>query len=259
MKHKVIFIHGMFQNATSWDSWVDYFTEKGYDCLAESWPLHVGDPKQLRENPPLGLGDLRLQEVIDQFAGLVSIVDPEAILIGHSVGGLIVQAILNKGLGSMGVCISSAAPNKMLAFDWGFFKNSLSIVNPLKGDEPFWMTPEIFHQSFCNTMTREESDEAYERTAVHDSRQVFRDCLMEAGELDLDQTNRPLFFISGENDEIIPAELNKKNAKAYKNGLAEFAQFPNRGHFICGQPGWRAVAETADRWVNRQYIHTVQV
>ena len=256
MKNTLIFIHGMFQNEKSWEHWARHFAAKGYNCIVESWPFHEGEPSNLRKNIPAGLGDLRLQEVIDKYAALVRTTDTQAILIGHSVGGLIVQSLINQGLGRAGVCISSVAPNRMLSLDWGFFKNSISIANPFKGDEPFYMTPEGFHDSFCNTMGEAASDTAYEKTATHDSRNVLRDCMMEAGELEPDKTNKPLLFIGGEKDQIIPPDLNEKNAKAYKEGVAEFKEFPNRGHFICGEPGWEEILQYAEHWMEMHAIHT---
>ena len=242
----------MFQNAKSWNKWVNYFTSKGYNCIAESWPLHEGEPKDLRDNVPANLGDLRLQEVIDKYAEIIDAKDANVILIGHSVGGLIVQSLVNSGRGSAGVCINSVAPNKMLSLDWGFFRNSVAIANPLKGDEPFFMTADEFYENFCNTLTLEESDAFYEQTAVHDSRNILRDCMMETGEIDFKKTNKPLLFIGAEKDEIIPPELNEKNAKAYKDGLAEFVQYPDRGHFICGQPGWEEIAGYTEQWLSKQ-------
>ena len=103
---------------------------------------------------------------------MISELDEKPIVIGHSVGGLIVQILSERNLISAGVCISSVAPNAMLSFDWGFFKNSAMITNPLKGDQLFPMDEKSFHDSFCNTMTMEESNAAYEKYALHDSRNV---------------------------------------------------------------------------------------
>ncbi|MDF2455019.1 MAG: hypothetical protein K0R51_1012 [Cytophagaceae bacterium] len=200
---------------------------------------------------PEGLGDLRLAEVVNYYGGLICRTDRDAVLIGHSVGGLIVQSLLNKGLGSAGICISSVAPNRMLSLDWGFFKNSISIANPFKGDEPFYMSPEGFHASFCNAMTEEESNAAYEKTALHDSRNVLRDCMLADGEMELHNSNKPMLFIAAEKDQIIPAELNEKNAKAYEEGLATYKEFSNRGHYICNQPGWEEVADFSDQWLEK--------
>lgn len=248
---KIFFIHGMFQNAHSWDGWVSYFTDKGYRCVAESWPLHEGKPEALRNDLPEKLGDLRLEEVVDKYAALIGEENKDAILVGHSVGGLIVQKLINQGYGSLGVCISSVAPNRMLSLDWGFFKNSISIANPFMGDEPFYMTPEGFHASFCNTLPQEESDKYYFQTAVHDSRNMLRDCMLAPGQIDLEKTTKKLLFIGADEDEIIPPKLNEKNAEAYAEGLADFHSFPGRGHFICGQPGWEEVARYVLQWLGR--------
>jgi pimeloyl-ACP methyl ester carboxylesterase len=248
---RIVFIHGMFQNAKSWSAWQSYFQARGFATSAPSWPYHEGEPAELRRHPPEGLGGLHLQKVIGQFAELVAALPEKPVLIGHSVGGLIVQELASLSLIKAGVCISSVAPNRMLAFDWGFFKNSVAITNPIAGDAPFTMTPEGFHGSFANTLSLDASDAAYERTATHDSRNVLRDCMLEDGKVDVDLPHPPLLFIAAEKDHIIPPELNAKNAKAYsdKSSIVGFKEFPNRGHFICGEPNWEEVAAYSREWI----------
>jgi pimeloyl-ACP methyl ester carboxylesterase len=251
MKKTIVFIHGMFQNPKSWEKWIAFFTEKGYNCIAPAWPLHEGIPADLRDNPPAGLGDLHLQTIVDEMEQVITALPEKPILIGHSVGGLIVQLLVQKGLAEMGVPIDSVAPNAMLAFDWGFMKNSALIANPFKGNEPFYTDLESFHDSFCNTMSMEETEAAYNETATHDSRNVLRDCMGEAGQVDMDLIHAPLLFIGGEEDQIIPYELNQRNAEAYSDevSIVDFKAFPNRGHWICGQPGWKEVASYISEWL----------
>ena len=257
MKNTIVFIHGMFQNPKSWDKWIHFFNQKGYNCIAPAWPMHEGDPAALRANAPEGLGDLHLQTIVDEMENIVSAQSEPPILIGHSVGGLIVQLLVNKGLASAGVPIDSVAPNAMLAFDWGFMKNSALIANPFKGNEPFYTDVESFHESFCNTMTMEETQIAFDETATHDSRNVLRDCMGEHGHIDLDLPHAPLLFIGGGEDNIIPASLNEKNAKAYTDevSISEFKEFANRGHYICGQTGWEEVAEYISDWLQNHEEH----
>jgi pimeloyl-ACP methyl ester carboxylesterase len=253
MKNTIVFIHGMFQNPKSWDKWITFFKARGYNCIAPAWPLHDGEPQDLRAFPPENLGDLELQTIVDSVESVVTSLDEKPIIIGHSVGGLIVQLLVNKGLAEMGVAIDSVAPNAMLAFDWGFMKNSALITNPFKGNEPFYMDPDSFHESFANTLTKEESDKAWSEFAVHDSRNVLRDCMGEAGHIDLDATHQPLLFIGGSEDQIIPASLNQKNAEAYTDevSITEFKEFAGRGHYICGQPGWDEVAGYIADWLQK--------
>lgn len=256
----IIFIHGMFQNAKSWDRWVEFFTAKGYHCIAESWPLHEGEPANLRANPPAGLGELRLATVIEKYRQLAAAQPEKPIIIGHSVGGLITQVLVNEGLAQLGVPISSVAPNAMISIDWGFAKNSALIMNPLKGDEPFLMDLEGFQGAFANTLSVESVKEPFEKTATHDSRNVLRDCLGDDGKVDLDLPHVPLLFIAGEEDQIIPYELCEKNAEAYTDKLSSttFQKFAGRSHFICYEPGYEEVMNTVSEWIAQREDKSAQ-
>lgn len=251
MSNTVLFIHGMFQNAKSWDNWIKLFRDYKFDCIAKSWPLHEGEPADLRANPPLGLGDLHLDAVVNHYASLINSLNEKPFLVGHSVGGLIVQKLIAEKLGTAGVAIASVAPNRMLAFDWSFFKNAFLITNPFLGNQIFEMTPEAFHQSFANTLSEDESRMAYEATATHDSRNMLRDCMSESGHIDLALQHSPLLFLSAEKDEIIPPELCEKNAKAYEDttSIRRYYMFPDRSHYICGEPGWDVVATYVANWL----------
>ena len=250
MQPKIVFIHGMFLTSKSWNQWVRYFTGLGYECEAPAWPLHEGEPSALRSNIPKGLGGLTLAELHGHYRSLISRGDPP-ILIGHSLGGLLVQKLVAEGLATAGVGICPVAPNKMLSLDWGFLRNTASITNPLAGSAPFEMTPEGFHQNFANTLDEAASNAAYESFAVHESRQVLRDIMGDEGHIDLDAPHAPLLFVGAEKDGIIPPSLVMRNAEAYKDqrSHAEYVEFSGRGHFICGEPRWEEVAERVANWL----------
>ena len=262
MKKKIVFIHGMFQNPKSWDKWVNYFSQRAYECSAPAWPDHEGDPKTLRSNPPSNLGDLMLEDVISAMEEAViaaggnnSEVAEKPIVIGHSVGGLITQILTERNLVSLGVPICSVAPNMMLTIDWPFFKNAAMIANPFKGDDPILQTPESFHEAFCNTLDEAAARKAFEETATYDSRNVLRGCLGASGQVDVDLPHVPLLFISAKEDRIIPTELVEKNSKAYSDttiGTASFKEFTGRSHYICGEPGWEVVADYILNWIEKQ-------
>jgi pimeloyl-ACP methyl ester carboxylesterase len=247
----ILFIHGMFLNPKSWQGWQQFFASRGFNCIAPAWPMHEGEPAQLRATPPRGLGELSLDAVIDSIKTVAAPYAEDLILVGHSVGGLIVQKLIAERIGKLGVAICSVAPNRMLSLDWGFFKNSALITNPLKGDAPFPMAADGFYQSFANTLSRPQSDEAWQQFAVNDSRNVLRDCMGTTGKMDLDVPHAPLLFISADKDEIIPPGLCEKNAKAYedKTSQVSYREFKHRSHFICGEPAWEEVANHIAEWI----------
>jgi len=254
MKNTIILIHGMFQNPKSWHNWITYFESKGYDVLAPSWPLHDGEPAELRNNPPSELGNLRLETIISEFETIIQRLPEKPVVIGHSVGGLITQILVNRKLAKLGIAISSVAPNKMIDFDWSFIKNAATIANPLKGDDYIPMDVETFHAAFANTLSEADALLAFEKTATHDSRNVFRDCMSSVADIDVDEPHVPLLFVAGAEDKICPADLNEKNAKAYTDAgsVTEIVEFPNRSHFICNEPGWEEVVETVEKWLAKQ-------
>jgi pimeloyl-ACP methyl ester carboxylesterase len=254
----IIFVHGMFQNPRSWQKWISFFTDKGYNCVAPAWPYHDGDPAALRANPPEGLGKLRLSHVVSyvedtlgQYEDMIAQYD-DPIVIGHSVGGLVAQLLLNRDLVSAAVAISSVAPNRMMEADWSFLKNVATIANPLKGDDPALMDAKTFHEAFANTLSESEATQAFENFATHDSRNVLRDCLSDEGHVDLDKAHAPLLLIGGEKDQIIPSSLVEKNAVAYEDAgsVTDFREFAGRSHYICGERGWEEVAAFIADWLN---------
>lgn len=251
MKPKIFFIHGMFLNPKSWEAWINYFENQGYECEAPAWALHQGEPAFLRNNVPGGLGNLGLDTIYQDYAALLSAEPEPPVVIGHSMGGLVMQKLAAAGSIRAGVGICSVAPNRMLAADLGFLRNSASITNPFAGDKPFEMTPELFHQNFGNTMTEADSNAAWEEYAVHESRQVLRNTMGEDGEVDTSMPHVPLLFIGAAEDQIIPSSLVRRNAHAYSDerSHSEYVEFSSRGHFICGQNGWEEVALRVANWL----------
>lgn len=247
---QIVFVHGMFQNPKSWGQWVSYFGARGYQCLAPAWPLHDGEPAMLRANPPDGLGEFDLKGVLSSVEQVLLDLDAP-IVIGHSVGGLVAQIMLNRGLAGTAVAISPVAPNAMVDLDWDFIKNSATIANPLKGNAPVEMDAKTFHEVFANTLNEAEATAAFEQFATHDSRNVLRSCLGPDGHVDFERDHGPLLLIGAEKDRIIPAHLVEKNAEAYEDsaGSVSHREFPGRSHYICGEPGWEEVAAHIAHWL----------
>lgn len=237
----------------SWEKWVGFFEAAGYGCVAPAWPLHGGEPGELRARVPAGLGDLTLAGVLGEMERVISKLEERPILIGHSVGGLVVQVLVNRGLAAAGVCIGSVAPNAMLSFDWNFLKSTVPILNMMMGDAPQEMTPELFRETFANCLTEEESRREYERYAVHESRNVLRTALGKAGHIELERPHVPLLFLSGREDHIIPEALVERNFDAYgiAVGTKSIRLFAGRGHHICNEPGWQEVAGYAEGWLSQ--------
>src|SRR4051794_41372441 len=82
----VLFIHGLWLHARSWDAWVELFTAQGYDASAPGWP---GDPDTVaaaREHPE-AIADHGIDDVVAHYATIIDALPSKPILIGHSFAG----------------------------------------------------------------------------------------------------------------------------------------------------------------------------
>jgi pimeloyl-ACP methyl ester carboxylesterase len=244
----VMFIHGMYMNGTSWAPWRERATARGFDSIAPSWPFHEGEPAALRADVPAGLGSLTFGEVTDELKRVIDGLPERPVLVGHSIGGLLVQKLVNDGFARAGVAISSAPPAGVITLDPVFFRANWPHINPFAGSAPVLMTKERFHFTFCNTMSRAESDAAFDEFVVPESRNVPRSTLTSQGRIDFTRAHVPLLMLTGDSDHLIPVGLARTNAKRYAPAI-ELREFANRAHFICNENGWEEVADAAFDWI----------
>ncbi len=247
----IVFIHGLFLNNKSWEPWMQYFESKGYKCYAPAYRFHAGDPDSLRKHIDPNLGKFGFQTLVDDLAGFIDSLPEKPILIGHSLGGLLVQKLVYMGKASAGVAIDAGPPKGIFSYKWSFLKSNLPVINALKGDKPFIPTVEWFHYAFCNNMTLEETQKQFNAFVVPESRNLPRGSRGAAGYVDFAKPHAPLLFIAGEQDHIVPPSLNMKNFKAYtdKSSKIDFKEFPGRTHYICAEAKWEEVASYADGWI----------
>ena len=249
----IVFIHGLFQNPESWNEWKKYFEAKGFTCHAPAYPYHEGNPADLRNKISPELAVLTFGQVIDSLAGFIDNLSDKPILVGHSMGGLAVQKLIALDKGVAGICIDAAPPKGIFSFKWSFLKANLSTVNPLKGNSVCLPDLKWFQYAFCNTMTMEQTATEFARFVVPESRNIPRSSTKNDGYIDFKKPHKPLLFIAGEKDHIIPSSLNRKNYNAYKDtgSKKEFKEFADRTHYICGQPNWEEVADYIHTWIKK--------
>jgi pimeloyl-ACP methyl ester carboxylesterase len=247
----IVFAHGLFVTAQSWSEWVTFFEAKGYTCHTPSNPYHNMTRKEMWDNTPEPLGKVNFEDVVNNLAKFIDTLPEKPILIGHSLGGLSVQKLVEMGKAAAGICIDGAAPAGIIPTQWSFLKSNLPVLNPFKGDSVFKPTKDWWFYAFGNNLTRAESDKAFDEFAVPESRNIPRSTTKSYAKINFKKPHVPLLFIAGEKDHIIPKGLNEKNFKAYKdaNSKKDFKVFENRGHYICGDKNWKEVANYIYEWI----------
>ncbi|MDB4999951.1 MAG: hypothetical protein JWR76_1028 [Mucilaginibacter sp.] len=252
----IVFVTGAFVSNTCWDEWRRYFESKGYTTVAPAWPFKDGTTQQLRDRQPndTDLAALTLTELIDYYASIVSSNAEKPIVIGHSLGGLITQIILNRDLTAKAVAIHSVPTLGVFPYEFSFLKagwKSLGLFTSIK--KTYLMSFKDWQYAFVNTMPLEEQTAAYATFTIPESKTVARGGLTAAAKVDYEKAHAPLLLTSGSTDNIIPAHLNNRNYKKYvPNGsVLDYKEFKNRNHFVLGQPGWEKDADYILNWLSR--------
>lgn len=106
----IIMLHGVGGTGETWSRFAPAFRAKGWRVETPT----LRPDKRLAENPPADLPTLRLKDYIDDIAALAAALEAETgippVLFGHSMGGLVVQKLLERGVGRAGVLVTPASP-----------------------------------------------------------------------------------------------------------------------------------------------------
>ncbi|MGC4175723.1 alpha/beta hydrolase [Demequina sp.] len=239
------FIHGMYMTAASWESWRELATTAGFETIAVEWPGHEGDPKAMRANPPGELRTLGFPDLVGHHAKELED-HKDAILIGHSVGGLLVQALLAQGVGKAGVAISPAPPSGMISLRPEFLRANLPHTNALLRSKPLPMSSARFARTFGNATAPEARDAIWEQFVTPEARGVPLDTLFGRAKVDPAHLTAPLAIYGGTKDRLIPVSLARKIAARYPQ--AEFTALEGRDHLLCNSPGWDPLADAVLAW-----------
>jgi alpha-beta hydrolase superfamily lysophospholipase len=253
----IVLIPGLWLTALSWEHWVERYESKGFEVLTPNWPGLDGEVKALRDDPA-AVDEVGFDDVVDHFDKFVRALDHPPILMGHSFGGSVVEILLDRGLGAVGVAIDPGPIKGVLNLPLSAFKSaSPGLRNPKNRHRAVMLTPEEFHYAFTNTLTDEESMAAYERYAIPGpGKALFQAALANFNphaptKVDFHNDDRaPLLLIAGEVDHTAPVSITRKEYKleSKSKAITGFKEFAGRSHFTIGQPGWEQVADFALDW-----------
>jgi pimeloyl-ACP methyl ester carboxylesterase len=261
MDKNIVFVHGAWLTSLSWENYIPYFEKKGYTSIAPEWPYRDASVQQLRENTRSELAEIGVKELVDHYEAIVRKLPEPPILIGHSFGGIVVQQLLDRGVGSAGVTLDSVAPEGVLAVDWTVLKaNAKVLFGWMNWDRVVHMTFPEFQYAFTNSFPEEEQHYYYDRYVVPETGRLFFQAAFaqldpnHALKVNFENNDRaPLLLITGEKDHLVPAHVTKANFDHYKQSTArtDFKEFEGRSHLIAAGEGWEEVANYIADWLDQ--------
>lgn len=239
----LLFVHGAWHAAWCWDeNFLGYFADQGYRALAVSFRGHGGSSidKPLRT--------CSVQDYVEDVRSVADSLPVQPVVIGHSMGGLIVQKYLETRAAPAGVLMASIPPrgNYGSSLRWLRSHPWHALKMAVTGRSlPYINTPALAREKFFSEATPEAQVLECAARLQEDSTRVSIDCLM----LSLprpDRVTTPLLVLGAEHDGAHTRKEVDATARAYGTE-AEF--FPGMGHNMMLEPGWEDVADRIHGWL----------
>jgi len=242
----LIFVHGGFAGAWCWEQhFLGWFADRGWHCHAPSLRGH-GQSAGHADIHQFGIDDY-VADIVHVAAGL----DAPPILVGHSMGGFVVQRYLERqaamaavlmapvpATGLAGAGVAMAATNPALFWDVG-----LAHEFGRRAPSPTVLYEAVFGHRPDAGLSR------YGNRFTDESHRAWADMCNPAFLQILKIQDMPIMVIGGGDDRLIPPAFIRSAARL----LGTRAEMlPALGHALMLEPGWEDVAQRIDGWLTAQ-------
>ncbi len=236
----LLFVHGGFHGAWCWaDHFMPWFSQRGFDCAAISYRDHGESARTGRH------AEWRLRDYVDDVRWAVAQMPEKPILIGHSLGGSIVQKLAAEG-GYPGMLLLAPSPiggSNRAAIRMAFGHPKLMFRGLLQGDLPaalpaflsFFLSGDL-HQGERNRIAARCTGLTSSK-AANDA--FYLDCPKPK------DLSMPVLVVSGDRDWSIPQYKNAKLARSYRG---DHILVPTAHDIMCDTQ-WEAAARQIFSWL----------
>jgi pimeloyl-ACP methyl ester carboxylesterase len=252
MPKTIMLIHGAWVTPTCWTSFESFFASRGYRVIAPPWPYMERPVEDLRRSPDPRMKDLTIKALVDHFEAHIRALPETPILMGHSFGGLIVQMLLDRGLGASGVAFDAGPPRGVLPSLTATMAAAPVLLAWNGWNRILTMSFKSFSKTFANTLAPAEQRPAYDKYIVPAPGRIYFQAAFGIGNaVNFKNPKRPpLLLVAAAQDRTSTPSMVRAMFKKHSRAPSrtDIIEFPNRSHWLIAEPGWQDVASSAIEW-----------
>jgi len=249
-KRPILFVHGAFAGAWCWaEHFLPYFAKQGFRACAVSLSGHGASPGRER------LDWLSIADYVRDLEQAVATVGGDPILVGHSMGGFVVQKYLERATAPGVVLMATVPPQGLLSASI-----SLAFSNPgLFTDVNSMMhhgrvSLETLQQAlFAGPVTVEKLRACYRQMQPESQRAMWDMTFFNLPQLRRERCP-PMLVLGATHDMLVPPSEVEKAARCYGT---EAEIFPGMGHVMMLEAEWQKVADRIIEWLQAGQLDRV--
>lgn len=247
----LLFIHGAFSGAWLWDEhYLPWFARHGWEAHALSLRGHGASEGQEL------VRCARLRDYVADVEQVLAAMPVPPVLIGHSLGGMIVQKLLHRHTVPAAVLMASAPPHGTVGTLFGMAFTNPTLLTELTIAQmagPMATEGRAIVRALFSQDTPEEMIRRYMPRFREESLLVNLDLLGLDLPPSLPLLNTPVLVLGAGNDQFIYAGALHATASTYRT-KAEI--FPDMAHAMMLDHGWEKPAERIAEWLESTLVPT---
>ena len=241
----ILFIHGLLHGAWCWStSWCEFFDRRGLAVHLLNLPGHGGTAAAARGLRWTSLADYA-DTVVEAAAGF----DAPPILVGHSLGALLIQMRLHRLKAAAVVLLAPTHPIAMRWVMWQQFRRDprrFMRAHRVGSPRLAISTPQACRELFFCAVTPERIVARCFALLEEESYLACMELLLRPTVVWRRRASTPVLVLAAGEDGTVPRRVSQGVASLY-GVRAEF--FDGMGHDLMLEPGWQRVAERLTGWL----------
>jgi pimeloyl-ACP methyl ester carboxylesterase len=242
----LLFVHGGWHAAWCWENFLDYFAAAGYRAVAMSMRGHGASPTD-KPLPKVSVADY-----VDDVRSVADDLGGAPVLVGHSLGGYVIQRYLEGHAAPAAVLVGSPPPSGVLGTALRVWRRRPQMTVKSFNDPTlvkFLSSAALAREYlFCADTPDAIVESCWKRAGPESIRAAMTDPMRRRVNTRLVST--PMLVLGAVHDGFVSVGAVRATARAYRTE----PEFFDMGHNMMLEPGWRDVAERIHDWLERRNL-----